>query len=328
MQTITNFLCLFLLGHVCNVRKKRREVESLEHVIQLQHEKRACQAGGMSTRSSNAHATHPLCLSLSQRVWRLFDSLCGWWCAVGSDLPNPELRWSSCFDGGCWYSIYCQRASGALGELARARPPSSSQCLISPGGMVSHDMSTLMAQNTVTVVMIVAVKIHTFKNMFLVSPEAPINYSSLQMHIYRPYSHLRLQHMHTYTHTKPPVHHPLPTPAMRMTTGTFPALFMGVDGSGLALGETSSGPVSWQRVPLLLVPVSLFISMPRSSLRKSLHPDPRWHFRITGGHSDCGAASLEGVSQSGRAGPSFITIFQEILKWCSGSIKPWLVNNL
>lgn len=325
MQTITNFLYLFLLGVVCNVRKKRREVESLDHVIQLQHEKRACQAGGMSTCSTRHTSTVPLpvtaCLkALWQPVrmvvcrgewfaesWAQMEQLFWWWLLVQYILPESE---------------------SALGELARARPPSSSQRLISPGGMVSHDMSTLMAQNTVAVVVIVPVKIHTFKNMFPVSPEAPISYSSLQMHIYRPYSHLRLQHMHTYTHTKPPVHHPLPTPAMRMTTGTFPALFMEVDGSGLALGETSSGPVSWQRVLLLLVPVSLFISMLRSSLRKSLHPDPRWHFRITGGHSDCGAASLEGVSQSGRAGPSFITIFQEILKWCSGSIKPWLVNNL
>lgn len=98
-------------------------------------------------------------------------------------------------------------------------------------------------------------------------------------------------YMHAHIHTA--------SPAMRMATGSSPALFIGVDGSGLVLGETSSGPVSWQGDPSLLVPVSLFIPMLRSSLRKSLHPDPRWRVRIAGEPSDYGAASLEGLSHSG-----------------------------
>lgn len=122
--------------------------------------------------------------------------------------------------------------------------------------------------------------------------------------------------MHAHIHTA--------SPAMRMATGSSPALFIGVDGSGLVLGETSSGPVSWQGDPSLLVPVSLFIPMLRSSLRKSLHPDPRWRVRIAGEPSDYGAASLEGLSHSGWNLST--TVFQAKLKWCSGSRTPWLVE--
>lgn len=86
-----------------------------------------------------------------------------------------------------------------------------------------------------------------------------------------------------------------------MATGSSPALFMGVDESGPVVGETSSGPVSWQGGLLLLVPVSLLIPLLRSLLRKSLHPDPRWHVRLAGKPSDYGAASLQGLSRSGWA---------------------------
>lgn len=82
-----------------------------------------------------------------------------------------------------------------------------------------------------------------------------------------------------------------------MATGSCPALFVGVDGFGLLLGETSSVPTGY---PLLLVPVGLFIPTLKPSLMKSVHPYSRWCVKISGRPSDDGAASLEGQSYSDK----------------------------
>lgn len=72
---------------------------------------------------------------------------------------------------------------------------------------------------------------------------------------------LQCTHTHTRTDVKPLLYTQfIALPCHEMAAGTSPALFMGVDGSGLAPAQTSSGPLSWQEVPLLHVPVDLFIS--------------------------------------------------------------------
>lgn len=66
-------------------------------------------------------------------------------------------------DGPCW--------------APKMHGDASSQCLTSPSGMVSHDISNLIA---LTSVLSVLVRIHSFGNMpqCPVSPKAPINNST------------------------------------------------------------------------------------------------------------------------------------------------------
>lgn len=167
----------------------------------------------------------------------------------------------------------------------------------------------------ITAVLSVPLKIYSFDNIpqCPVSPEAPINHSSLPTHMQTTLTLAMCAEAHTQKRHFS-THNSQYTPAVWMAMGSCPALFIGVDGFGLLLGETSSVPTGY---PLLLVPVSLFIPVLKLSLMKSVHPYSRWRVKSSGKPSDYGAASLEGQSYSDKLDPLTshlsTTVFQIIL---------------
>lgn len=178
----------------------------------------------------------------------------------------------------CWWLAWWRTESKQNDFILQSEmhKNKSSQFLSNSSNTIRH-MSSLMTQKEAAVFSH-PIRIHSFDQNPSESPEAPINNFSLW--ICRRRTQLLPQHTE-HTHTDTPTVHCLALLG-KWPQATFLGLFMGVDESELAFGETPCWPLSWPAVVLLLVPHDLFIFMLRFSLRKSLWSAPRWYVSFAG----------------------------------------------